>query len=156
VLVKREKAKDPLKDLDKKSLKVGWFKAAKYEDGTQVAAVALIQELGDAKKHIPPRPFIQPTIIREKKNWQLILQQELKRVLKKEITINNALDVLGLKAAGNIRATIRNVWSPPLAQRTIDERLRRYKKKEITENLKKPLIDTKLMINSVNHEISDE
>ena len=53
-----------LKALAKIEGKVGWFESAEYPEGTPVAYVAAIQELGHGK--IPPRPFMAPAMKKNK------------------------------------------------------------------------------------------
>lgn len=49
-------------ELNKKQLKIGFFEHSKYPDGTPIAYVAAIQELGYGP--IPPRPFFAPRCLR--------------------------------------------------------------------------------------------
>ncbi|MDL2105264.1 hypothetical protein QQJ69_19235, partial [Proteus mirabilis] len=48
-------------ELARKRLSVGFFEHSKYPDGTPIAYVASIQELGYPAGGIPPRPFLRPT-----------------------------------------------------------------------------------------------
>ena len=41
---------------------VGFPSGINYEDGTNVAYVATIQEFGAPEANIPPRPFMRPTV----------------------------------------------------------------------------------------------
>lgn len=50
--------------------KVGFFPSSKYEDGTPVAYVAIIQEFGSPEQGIPPRSFMRTTIAEKQNEWQ--------------------------------------------------------------------------------------
>jgi hypothetical protein len=52
------------------------------------------------------------------------------------------LDTLGQEIAGRVRESINTLMEPPLAQSTIDRK-----------GFDKPLIETSLMVKSVEHEV---
>ena len=145
-----------IKQLDSKNVKVGWFPSAKYPDGKPVAQVAYTNEFGDVNKHIPPRPFMRPTIREKRSTWNHVLEKNLKRVLLGEIDLEIALKLLGEEASGDVKDTIASIWSPPLAERTKQERLKKLKNKKETKSLYKPLIDTGIMFNTCLSEVTDE
>jgi hypothetical protein len=143
-----------LKTLDSKVAKVGWFKGAKYSDGTQVAYIATIQEYGYSPKNIPPRPFMRPTVVKYKNTWHRIAELESKMIVQGKSTPYKMMEALGQNAAGNVRKTITQLYTPSLAFSTIQARLSRkglggkgrpYTRKEIG-NLYKPLVDTGHML----------
>lgn len=135
----------------KNEAKVGWFSSAHYPDGTPVAYVALIQELGAPAVHIPPRPFIRPTIKAQRDVWAKLLRDGAKAVIKGKFTAYQVLEGVGMQSAGDIRKTITQVESPPLKESTIKARARLLASKEITASLEKPLIATRLMMNSTTN-----
>ncbi|MCP4278023.1 MAG: hypothetical protein GY886_08485 [Gammaproteobacteria bacterium] len=145
-----------LEEIDKLKLIVGWFSAQRYDDKahTQVAAVAAQNEYGNAVKGIPPRPFIRPTMAEQKQQWALIFADLSKKIMQDKITAEQALETLGLIAAGDIRKTIANLWTPALAQSTIDARKRKRADGNTTGSLNKPLVDQGIMINSLTHVVS--
>ena len=145
-----------LKNLKGKVGKVGWFEKSKYENGISVAQVATIQEYGYPPKNIPPRPFMRPTIENKRVEWQKVAESGAKAILKGNQTLYNVMEGIGLKAAGDIRKTISQIWSPPLSPRTIAARLRKRKNKKITGNLTKPLIDTGIMLGTLTNTVEDE
>lgn len=151
-----QKAITAIHNLHNKSLKVGWFKDSKYEDGIQVALVAAQNEFGNPSKNIPARPFLRPTVIREENNWIKISNDGAKKILKGQLTIDQVLDLLGFKAEADVKKSIELVYNPPLARATIQARLSKYKNKTKVGNLTKPLVDTAHMLNTVTHELSDE
>lgn len=97
-----------LSGANNKSLQVGWFESAKYDDGTPVAGIAAQNELGNPKLSIPPRPFIRPTIDNQSEAWAGIAEQGAKALLNGEATINQVLNALGLKASADIKNSIVN------------------------------------------------
>lgn len=152
-----------LATLDNKVGKVGWFKGAKYPDGTQVAYVAAIQEHGYSPKNIPPRPFMRPTIIKHKNEWSNIAKYKSKEVLAGRAKTEDIFELIGQKAAGQIRAKITQIYTPSLAFSTIQARLSRrglgakgrpYTKEEIG-NLYKPLVDTGHMLATVTNVVEN-
>lgn len=130
-------------------MKVGWFENLSYdldERGKQikVATVAAHNEFG--YENIPPRPFMRPARDNNKGKWLSTF-----RKLIKNGDVKNALDVLGLLVAGDIRQAIVNVQTPPLAPATIKARKKHYRGQTFESSIEKPLIDTGLMISSVSH-----
>lgn len=160
-----------LKELDGKSAKAGWFESSKYEDGTPVAYVASIQEFGatitrfgskagDYTVVIPPRPFMRPTVTREKQNWMELIKDGAKAVMAGKQTGTSVMEAIGLRAAADIARSITLVTSPPLKPATIAARLRKKSDKRTVGLLDKPLIDSGKMyeeiINTdVNHQVGE-
>lgn len=124
--------------------KTGWFESAKYPDGTPVAYVAAIQEFGAGK--IPPRPFMRPTVAEQQAAWRESLDKGARSILSGDRTLLQVVELLTLKAAGDIAKTISEVYNPPLAEATIRARAGRNAKGMAST---KPLVDTGIMINSV-------
>ena len=58
-----------LKNIQNATLQIGWFDA-RYEDGTPVSTVAMIQEFGAPEKNIPPRPFMRPAKMEHAQEWK--------------------------------------------------------------------------------------
>lgn len=145
-----------LKDLDGVEGKAGWFESATYKKGMPVAAVAYINEHGaitnggaiaaayqsggkGAKPgYIPPRPFMRMTAEREQEAWLGYLEAGAGDVLDGSKTALQVVELVALKAAGDIGKTIATFTTPPNAPSTI-------KRKGINA----PLRDTKQMLQSV-------
>lgn len=112
-------------ELQSKVAKVGWFEGTRYtDDGMSVAEVAVIQEFGAPAAHIPPRPFMNPTIEQNKELWADNLAKGARAVLAGKITEEQVLDQVGGQAAGQIRKTISEVREPELAESTLAQRRR--------------------------------
>lgn len=152
-----DRLKQMIADSRRLSLKVGFPSAAYYEDGTSVAYVATIQELGSPEQGIPPRPFMRTTAAAKMGEWKNNMARGLKAIVNKGFTLQQVLDQVGLAAAGDIAKTIASITSPALKPATILARQRKYAKPGKTVgNLTKPLVATALMFNSVTHEVSDD
>lgn len=143
---------------DKKVGKVGWFKDAKYPDknSTPVAYVATIQEFGYPAGNIPPRPFMRTTIREKQVEWKRIAEQQSKQILKGSTNMTGALELLGQKAAGDVREKITQITTPPLKESTIQARLAKRRDKKTMGLLTKPLIDTGLMLATLTNTVEDE
>lgn len=121
-----------LQEFDGQVAKVGWFPSAKYEDGTPVAQVAMIQEFGAPAARIPPRPFFRPTIDEKKAEWVDSVAKGARAVAAGRMSAYQVLEAVGQKAAGDVRYTISRVDSPPLSPVTLLLRKWRREGKKIT------------------------
>lgn len=70
-------------------------------------------------------------------------------------TGEQVLEVIGLKAAGDIRKTIATIQTPALKPATIANRLRARKDKSTIGNLTKPLVDSGTMLNAVTSAVEE-
>ena len=135
-----------IKELEKnKVAKVGWFESAKYEDGTQVAYVAQILELGAPSRNIPPFAMLRNTIDMNEEEWKKFFEGWALRILKGQMTMEQAMEALGLLVAGDIRKTISTITSPALKKSTLDARAGRG------NTSSKPLVDSGLMLATVTN-----
>jgi hypothetical protein len=142
---KSDTIKKMLQDLESKEIRVGFFETAKYPDGTPIAYVAAIQEFGYGP--IPPRPFMRPAELQNKNKWQRGIAAGVKAALNGAVTIDHALEQVGMVAASDVRKAIKAVTSPPLAESTIRARQSRKKGKKAASA--KPLVDTGQMLQAV-------
>ena len=115
-----------------KEAKVGWFDSAKYEDGTPVAYVALIQEKGAPAAGVPARPFIQPTVDKKSHEWTKAIADGAKAVLAGRSTADDVLSVVGAVAAGDIQKQIASNAVEALSPTTVLLRKWRREGKVIT------------------------
>lgn len=125
-----------LNDLDRLEARAGWFETARDEHGTPVASKAVFNEFGTA--HIPPRPFMRPTVAEKGKAWMTQLGDGAKAILRGETTAHDVLERVALTAAGDVAVKISEVNSPPLSPKTVARK-----------GSKKPLVETGQMIQSV-------
>lgn len=166
-----------LSDLDKTTAQVGWFESAKYENGTQVAYVAAIQEYGATSPPIPPRLGMRSTIVAQEARWGKLMEQEVRKLLTQDSghTPQQVMTRMGLQAQGDFKKTISKVTEPPLSIVTL--LLRKRKKMDKSGTLRitgktvgeahkvsrtegpvdisgvstKPLIDTGLLLATLTH-----
>lgn len=120
--------------------KVGWFESAHYPEGTPVAYVATIHEFGT--EHIPARPFMRPAVADHGQEWMQLLAQGAQRAAEGGISARDVLEMVTLKAAGDVGKAIVAVTSPPLSPITIARK-----------GKSKPLIDTGQMLQSVTGKV---
>lgn len=118
--------------------KVGWVETAHYPDGTPVAYVAAIQELGYPAGNIPPRPMLRPTAEAKRGDWSELAGKLANQVIKGSMAAPDALEMLALSAAGDVQQTITAITTPPLSPVTIKRK-----------GHGKPLVDTGQMLQSV-------
>lgn len=158
-----------LAELDGLRTRVGWFETNKYPDGTPVAYVASIQEHGYGP--IPPRPYFRPTIAAQSAAWRDLITRASKGVVTGKRTAFQAMDLLGLQAAGDVRKTISEITSPPLSLLTLQARKRRKEGGKVTGKTlgelagkgrdkgppdvsgvsTKPLVDTRILLPTLTH-----
>lgn len=120
--------------------KVGWFESAHYPDGTAVAYVATIHEFGT--DHIPARPFMRPAVQDNGPEWMKLLADGAKAAANGGISARDVLEMVTLKAAGDVAKKIEAVTSPALSPITIKRK-----------GKSKPLIDTGQMFQSVTGKV---
>ena len=101
--------------------------------------IAAIQEFGAPSVGIPPRPFFRNMIAAKQSEWAPALKIQLKA---NGYNGPQALDILGAAIAGQLRQSVIDTNSPPLKPTTIRRK-----------GFAKPLIDTSVMINSIDHEV---
>lgn len=143
---------------DNKVAKIGWLDGSSYINGTKVAYVAAIQEFGSPVNNIPPRSFIRPTIAEKTPAWNKFFEQGAKAILAGNETPYTVLEKIGLRAAGDVRATIargRPEW-PPLKESTVQARANRYANRTITGSLYKQLVDTGFMLGTLTNSVEEE
>lgn len=130
--------------------RVGWFESAKYEDGTPVALVAIVQEYGSTKRGIPPRPFMRPAQEIGAPQWKQDARRLAAAVAAGQAPPEAVMEGLTMKAEGLIRRNIASVSTPPLSERTIAARARRHSKGKASS---KPLVDTGYLLNTLTSQV---
>ena len=121
----------------KKTLKVGVFEDAKYDDGTPVAMVAFWNEFGTLK--IPMRPFMRNALAKNKVKWVGFIKNQLMTGLSAETAFNRTGEIV----RGDIVKSLTNLSPPPNSPYTIKRK-----------GSSKPLIDTGLLRSSITYEVS--
>lgn len=121
------------------TLGVGFLENAKYPDGKSVAMIAAIQDFGAPSVGIPPRPFFRNMIAAKSPAWGTSLGTILKN---NDYDARKSLMIMGELIKGQLKQSIIDTNSPPLSPVTIARK-----------GFAKPLIHTKVMINSVDYEV---
>jgi hypothetical protein len=122
------------------TLRVGFLEGATYPDGKPVAMIAAIQEFGAPNAGIPPRPFFRNMIKNKSDQWPEGVKNAL---IATNYDAEKALDIVGAAIAGQLRQSVIDTNEPPLKPATIRRK-----------GFAKPLIDTSVMINSIDHEVN--
>lgn len=153
-----------IRNLKSGKVEVGWYEDTRYDDGTQVAKVAEINEFGATIKvtdkmrkwfawqgfplnkntteiHIPARSFIRSTCDEKNNEWSDILNSRLKKVFEGELTMKQALEQLGLVIKGDIQEKITQITTPPNSGMTV-----------AMKGKDKPLINTGFMQETISVE----
>ncbi len=133
--------------------KIGFFKSAVYPDGTPIAYVASIQEFGYPEGGIPPRPFMRNAMDANGREWTRNFGILAKRVVNGRMSPRDALEAIGVLAAGDVRKSISALTTPPLAKSTLQARYRRATSggSPIKYLSIKPLVDTGALLAHVTH-----
>ena len=121
-------------------LRVGFFEKSRYPNGTSVAMIAAINEFGAPSRGQPPRPYFRSMIATKKNEWAPAIRDLLKA---NNYDAEKTLGIAGSAIAGQLRQSIVDTNSPPLAPSTVKRK-----------GFDKTLIDTSVMINSVGFEVT--
>jgi len=124
------------------TLRIGFLENARYPDGKPVAMIAAIQEFGAPARGIPPRPFFRNMISAKSGEWPNAISGLLKA---NGLDAAKTLAQTGSAIAGQLRQSIVDLWEPPLAESTIRRK-----------GHSKPLIDTGVLINSIDFEVNSK
>lgn len=144
-------------NMDRVVGKVGWFESAHYPGGVPVAYVAAIHEFGSPENNIPPRLGMRATSEEQKPEWAHTSQVVSKAVLANKITPAQAMEVIGLKAAGDVRKHITTVTTPPLKVATVKARLAGKKQGRVVSiTIAKPLVRTGELLDSLTNVVESK
>lgn len=121
------------------AVRVGFLENATYPDGTPVAMIGAIQEFGAPSVGIPSRPYFRNMIAAKSGEWGEAIAGLLR---SNGFNARRVLELTGAAIAGQLRQSIRDTNSPPLAASTIRRK-----------GFDKPLIETSHLINSVDYEV---
>lgn len=142
-----------IKGLKNKSVEMGFFETARYTDGTPVASVAVVHELGSVKKGIPPRSFLNPALEGNRKKYASVIAQGVKSAIAGKISVIQLLGQVGEFAVGDIKKEISEIENPKLQESTLRARDRRHYS---GVGSSKPLVDTGVLIESVSYRVSEK
>ena len=106
----QDKLNKKLRELSaiKANTKIGFFANSKYPDGTHVAYVAYLNEMGI---HNPRRPFMRRTVRRNLKKWVNGIRHNIKYGGLSRSNVLNAYRKAGIVAVGDVKKTIQS-WEP--------------------------------------------
>lgn len=121
------------------TLRVGFLENATYPDGKPVAMIAAIQNWGAPGAGIPPRPFFSNMVRDKSERWPGALALNLRA---NDYDARLALQLMGEGIAGQLRQSIRDTNTPPLAPSTIARK-----------GHAKPLVDSGIMLGSVDYDV---
>lgn len=124
-----DKLRAALKKVGESNVKVGWFDTSKYADDAQtpVAYVAAINELGPHA-----RPFMKPTADARDAEWSALMFNLSKQIISGNMTVEQALEGLGMTVGADIQFTIANVYEPKLSLVTLMARKARLEGRKVT------------------------
>lgn len=123
------------------TLRVGFLEKATYPDGKSVAMIAAINEYGAPSRGQPARPFFRRMIRSKQGEWPAAIAALLQA---NDYDAVKTLDLAGAAIAGQLRQSIVDLVSPPLAPSTVEKK-----------GFDKPLVDTAHMLKSVDHEVKE-
>lgn len=124
--------------------KTGWFESATYPTGQPVAYIATIQEFGYAGGGIPARPFMRPAVQQYGQSWLDLMGEGAKAAVTGSYTAAQVLEMVALRAAGDVAKVIQSITAPPLSPRTVAARANKSTK---------PLVHTGQLIQSITGKV---
>lgn len=122
-------------------VQIGFLENSTYPDGTSVPMVAAIQEFGAPARNIPPRPYFRGMIRDHVREWPEAVANLL---VANDYDSAVTLDQTGAAIAWQLRQSIVDFTSPPLSPKTIARK-----------GFDKPLIDSSVMINRIEHAVKE-
>ena len=123
-----------------RTVKVG-FPQEKAEAG--IISRAVHQEFGTSRG-IPERPFMRFSNEQNKGAYRSINRSNAKKIMRGEMTMRRALDLLGIAAQGHIQQSIVDLRSPANSPATVK-----------AKGSSNPLIDTGEMRQAVTYLVED-
>lgn len=108
------------------------------------ADIAFIHEMGDPARDLPERSFLRSTMAERRQAYQVLAAKAMRKVLAGDLTVEHALELIGLAAAGDVQETIEQGEFAPLAPETIRRK-----------GSSRPLIDKGQLRQSITSEVRD-
>lgn len=109
------------------------------------AGILAVHEFGAPELGIPERSVVRRSIRENLGKYKKLNLVNLRKVVRSEMTVAQALGILGAVAAGDVQMTIRKADLAPLKPATIKRK-----------GSSKPLIDTGQVIQSITFEVRDD
>lgn len=113
-----------------------------YPDGTSIIKVGVIHEFGSEDGKIPERSFLRSAMRENAKEHNKLAAKLAKAVSNGDQSPDDALELLGTKAAANVRESIVSLTSPANTAATIR-----------AKGSSNPLVDTGLLAQSITHQV---
>lgn len=114
------------------------------------AEIGFINEYGDPKRNIPPRPFLNPAARTEEKNIEKIIKEVAVKTIGVGGDVDTALTFVGTAVAERAKMNIKeSVNMQGLSERTLKHR-------EKIGHGTKPLIDFGYLLSSIHLYLGDE
>lgn len=173
----RERLEQLIKELETKVIKVGYFKHSPYPDGTPIAYIAAIQEMGCVKGGIPARPTLHPAMEAGAPSYKNGVARAFRNAMAGADLVTG-LNATGEVAAGDVKQAITELRSPPLSKITLLLRQARRNGETVTGRTvgnaaraagfvpdegagaalgvsDKPLVDSGKMLQAVTYSVED-
>lgn len=127
-------------------VKVGLPKGTgNYPDGTPIIKVGVIHEFGSEDGKIPERSFLRATFRKNLDEYRKLGAELKARIDRDDLTMREALELLGTRIASDVREEIVSLSSPPNTAETI--------RRKGSSN---PLIDTGHLRQQITHQVIDD
>lgn len=110
--------------------------------GGEVLIYANVHEFGAPSIGVPERSFMRSTIDNKENEILDAVEDAIWRYLEGEITLRNALTMIGEYLVGEVKKTIKDMDSPPLKPETIT-----------AKGSSGVLVDTGRLINSIDYKV---
>ncbi len=108
----------------KHAVRVGVPGGTVEADGTPMTLVAAVHEFGSPSQGIPERPFLRVAMQRNAKKYVRLNRANLLKILRGQMTVDQALGQLGEMAKGDVQTEIKHGDFKPLNPKTIAARRR--------------------------------
>lgn len=120
--------------------------AGRFVKGSGVtnAALGALHELGSADGRIPARPFLHPTVERNRREYLALFKRLAAAMVRADVDVKTGLDAIGAKAAADVKKTITDGLSPPNAPSTV-----------AAKGSSKPLVDTGQLVGSITWAVEE-
>jgi len=86
-------------------------------EGETIAEIAVANEFGT--RRIPARPFLRTGIYENISDYKTIIRTLLLKIFKGQIGSEQALRILGIRAASDVQEKIKSISSPPNSPATV-------------------------------------